>query len=598
MMSTSVTMFFVLYFPVFQHPLTCKENSKQIQNLAPKFPTNTSFRYNTTMHHICRTCQLQFEITKEDKELLNLFKVPPPQRCPTCRLTRRLLERNTRTLYRRKCDATGEEIISQHHKDQPFPVYQTTFWWSDKWDALDYGQPIDLTTPFSQQFLSLKNRTPHMSVFVIGTTMENSEYANCAGYLKNCYMIFEADYDEDCHYSNRVYHSKDITDCLIVHKSQICYECLDIHNCYNLKYCRDCENCIDSVFLDNCKSCKDCTACINLRHKQYCLFNKQLTKTEYEEAVKRLDTETLEGIQSLREETNKFFQTMPHKNLQQEHNENSLGDYLYNSKNAYHCFSCKDLEDCRYCDRVSMTVKSSMDYTSWGDRSELLYECAACGNNAYNLRFCSNCITNNSDLEYCVECTGCNHCFGCIGLHRKKYCILNKQYSKDEYESLRTKLIAHMTATKEYGEFFTVDTCPYGYNESIATEYWPLTKEETIKKGFRWTDRDKKSQPQTYKVPSRIKDVPDEICKEILLCPSCDKNFLIIPQELRFYRKANIPVPEKCTNCRHLDRIRKQNPKDFFDRQCANCKSSMKTSYPPESKTIVYCEDCYRKEIF
>lgn len=34
--------------------------------------------------------------------------------------------------------------------------------------------------------------------------------------------------------------------------------------------------------------------------------------------------------------------------------------------------------------------------------------------------------------------------FGCIALRNKKYCILNKQYSKQEYEELIPKIKKHM----------------------------------------------------------------------------------------------------------------------------------------------------------
>ena len=55
-------------------------------------------------------------------------------------------------------------------------------------------------------------------------------------------------------------------------------------------------------------------------------------------------------------------------------------------------------------------------------------------------------------------------CFGCVSIRNKKYCILNKQYTKEEYEELLPKIIAHMsempfiskqTGTKfAYGDFF------------------------------------------------------------------------------------------------------------------------------------------------
>jgi len=63
-------------------------------------------------------------------------------------------------------------------------------------------------------------------------------------------------------------------------------------------------------------------------------------------------------------------------------------------------------------------------------------------------------------------------------LNTAKYCILNKQYTKEEYEKLMPKIIEYMEKTEEWGEFFPASLSPFGYNETIAMEYFPLTREE------------------------------------------------------------------------------------------------------------------------
>jgi hypothetical protein len=37
-----------------------------------------------------------------------------------------------------------------------------------------------------------------------------------------------------------------------------------------------------------------------------------------------------------------------------------------------------------------------------------------------------------SNLYYCYYMEECSYCLGCIGLKNKSYCILNKQYTKEE----------------------------------------------------------------------------------------------------------------------------------------------------------------------
>ncbi|MFA6992635.1 MAG: hypothetical protein WC269_05175, partial [Candidatus Gracilibacteria bacterium] len=108
----------------------------------------------------------------------------------------------------------------------------------------------------------------------------------------------------------------------------------------------------------------------------------------------------------------------------------------------------------------------------------------------------------------------------------------------------------------------------------------------------------KEFQPQTVKIPQEIKDVPENVCSEILACEVTGKNYRIIPQELNFYRKLNLPIPKKHPDQRHYDRIAKRNPRKLFDRICDKCGIAITTSYPPESDVKVYCNDCYLKWIY
>ncbi|MEI8092157.1 MAG: hypothetical protein WCG98_08430 [bacterium] len=43
------------------------------------------------------------------------------------------------------------------------------------------------------------------------------------------------------------------------------------------------------------------------------------------------------------------------------------------------------------------------------------------------------------------------------------------------------KIIEKMEADGERGEFFPTSLSPFGYNETVAMEYFPLTKEEAMK---------------------------------------------------------------------------------------------------------------------
>jgi len=355
------------------------------------------------------------------------------------------------------------------------------------------------------------------------------------------------------------------------------------------------------------------------------IFNKEYSERKYKEKVSQFKLNTFSGVESLKKEATKFSDTQFHRNLHEDHNENSLGDSLYESKNAQYCFDSKDLEDCKYCARLSLGVKDSMDHTGWGMKCERTYECAACGDQIYNMKFCSTCTTTLHDCEYAEQCSASSYLFGCFGLRHKQYCILNKQYSKEEYEKLVSKIIEHMGGrasarrereteertglvgsrpnevepkNREYGEFPSVDLCPFAYNESIAMDYYPLTKEEAISKGYKWRDPDKKEfRPQKYSIPDDINETSGEIIDEILACEKCKRNFKIIEPEYKFYKSNDIPIPRNCSDCRHLQRMKKRPAPELYDRECSKCGEKISTTSPDKSK-IIYCKKCYLEAVY
>ncbi|MBT6068943.1 hypothetical protein HOG48_04260 [Candidatus Peregrinibacteria bacterium] len=533
----------------------------------------------------CRITGADFVVTDDEQKFCEMMNVPFPTLCPEERIRRLMMERNARSLYYRTCDSTGKKILSQHHPDMPFPVFNTPVWWGDTWDAADYGVGFDFSRPFFEQFLELKNRVPHMATYVIWGTLENSDFTNCTGYLKNCYLISECDYDEDCYFSNRIYHSKDIVDCSNMNKCELCYECLDCTECNRLRYCEECSQCSDSYALYQCRDCHDCIGCINQHHKKHMIFNVQYTPEEYEAHKAAFELGTRDGVEKLRVQCDEFFKGQPHKPLQEEHNQNSTGDHLYHSKNSFNCFDSRDLEDCRNCMRVAGGVKSAENYVSWGFKAEKIYMCSSCGDDVYNLRFCSMCTTNVSDSDYCYLITGCSNCFGCVGLKKKKYCILNKQYTKEEYEKLVPKIIEHMKSTGEWGKYLPPELCSFAYNEAIVMENFPLSKEEVLARGYRWREEEEVS-------------TPDEINDKILKCEVSGKFFKLIPQELRFHDKLGIPIPSRCPRQRHTDRCARRNTYHLYDRACAKCSCEIKSAYSPRKSEVVYCQNCYLQEAY
>ncbi len=471
----------------------------------------------------CGNCGNVFQIEKEDRDFYSMMEVPEPTLCYICRTQRRLSYRNERYLYHRKCALTGKEIISCFSLDKNFVIYDIDAWWSDKWNPLEYGVSFDFERGFFEQFYELRSRVPRLALQQQKPNW-NSEYCNCMSQNKNCYLVFSTNRCEDCCYGSWVNDCKDCIDNLYIFHCELCYDCMHCADCYDLKYSQDCRTCKSSYFLRDCIGCMDCFACSNLRNKQYYVFNERKTKEQYEKFIKSVNLGSYKVIIDGKEKAKDILNDLIVKEYHGDNIENSLGDYLYDCKNTYMSFSCNDCEDVRYSVYVEK-AKDSMDHSHWGVNTERLYECQACGYDLFNLKFCNLCWSGCSDLLYCDHCFSSKNCFGCVGLKKMQYCIFNKQYTREEYEEIVPRIIAHMKGIGEFGEFFSIAKSLFAYNEAKGFEHVPMNKDEVLRKGWQWKDKDERDYlPQKYKIFDDIKDVSDDIINEILACELCGKN--------------------------------------------------------------------------
>jgi hypothetical protein len=121
---------------------------------------------------------------------------------------------------------------------------------------------------------------------------------------------------------------------------------------------------------------------------------------------------------------------VPHPNVIQIGSENSMyTNFTAWNKNCYLCFAGNKLEDSAYC----YNVQESRDCFDCLNllNCELCYQTIHC-ENCYNTHFSLH-SKNCKDSLFLEDCIGCSNCLLCFNLQRKEYCILNKQYIKEEY---------------------------------------------------------------------------------------------------------------------------------------------------------------------
>ncbi len=555
-------------------------------------------------------------------------------------MKRRAIHRNEHFLYKRKDSRTGELVFSTIPEKAPVKVYDRDYWWSDNWNPMDYARDYDWNRPFFEQFIELSREVPWFSRSIIN--LINSDYCANAGFLRNCYLIFNSNENEDCAYGVGIHSSKDSFDNYELDFSELCHQCFMVKKSYRTFFSSHCKDCQDVYFSQDLANCQNCFACSNLRNKKYHIFNKSYSKEEYFEKLKEFDIGSFENTAEFQKRAQDFWLQFPQKFIHGIKNVNVGGDYISYSKNIFDSFVMNGCEDCRFCVAINTaSAKDCYDYTFFGKGAELVYESSQVGIGVSNLKFCAFCYPDCRGLQYCFMCHSSSDLFGCMGLRNKQYCILNKQYTKEEYEELVPKIIEHMNTMPykdkkgrvyKYGEFFPSELSPFAYNETITQEYFPLTKEQALAQGYSWYDcaaPEHKPTITAADLPDNIEDVKDTILDEIIQCANSDQSpdlqsqcttaFKVIPQELEFYRKMNLPLPRLCPNCRHYQRIKQRNPLKLWKRQCqcagaksensvyANtathvhaekpCPNEFQTTYASERKEIVYCEKCYLDEV-
>ncbi len=585
----------------------------------------------------CQNCKQPFTIEPEDFDFYEKIKVPPPTFCWLCRAQRRLTFRNERLLYKRKSSYSGKEIFSGYPPEAPFTVYENDVWYSDKWDALSYGRDYDFSRPFFEQFFELYKQVPLFALSVV--TPSNSDYCNNATGAKNYYLVFNTSYAEDCAYGNAVNYSKDCVDNSHLTNCELCYGNLWLGNSNHVLFSEECEDCIDVWFSKGLRGCTNCFGCVGLRNKNYHIWNKPVSKDDYEAWMKNFNSGSFKVISEEQAKLNDFAVRYPVKYLRGTQNVDVSGNYIFNSKNVKKSFLVREGEDLKYCQYLQTPAnKDCYDHTTWGVGNNLTYEVCQGGQGTNNIRFCLLVYPNVRDLEYCIACGSSSDLFACVGVKNKQYCIFNKQYTKEEYESLVPKIRKHMEEMPytdnggrvyKYGEFFPPEFSPYSYNETVAQEYFQLTRDEIEARGFVWRkgpERNYKISLEPDNMPDDIKDVEDAILSEVIGCAhggkcndNCTTAFQIIPQELAFYRRMRLPVPHFCPNCRFSERLGRRGLMKLWERTCncagatsgnrihtnANqhphgaspCNAKFETTYAPDRPEIVYCESCYNAEV-
>lgn len=569
----------------------------------PKFNVEIAKILKDLIPHdkVCSMCQKEFYIDEKDIEFLNKFKVPAPSKCPDCRRQIRLSFANYTTLFKRKCDVSGheEKIISSIPEGTEFPVYDFGYYWLSDRNWSMNGFDLSNSESFFNQLKKLFLISPQPAL-TRNPTSVNSEYSSYGAGLNNCYYTFGGLNSENSMFGVWPMSTKNSLDFLINTNTDLCYESVYPNNCFNCNFVYFSDNCLDSSFIYDCRNCSNCFGCVNLRNKKYCIWNIEYSKEDYFEKIKEFNLNKLDNIKEFKNIFLSLIKSLPVRATRNEHSDKYSGNYIINSKNSFNSMwvlNCDNVKNMDFCLNVRDSFNVAISYTS-----EKLYYNSCTGVNCSNVYF-SVFGRELRDSEYVMNCKNCQYCFLCIGLENAKYCIFNKQYTEEEYWKLLDDIKTKMLEDGEYGEFFPLSMSPFPYNASLSNIMYPTSKERILELGGWWYD-EKINIPEGMKlfkadeIESDIKNITDDILNIGIISQGNGKPFRIIKDELEFYRRKNIAIPNLTPYERIVNRFKYVNNFKVFKDKCFKCGLEILSSYATNEGYKPYCDDCYKKEIY
>lgn len=271
---------------------------------------------------------------------------------------------------------------------------------------------------------------------------------------------------ENCFYGDHIYNSKNLSycfdtsassdalylfdshmvansmDCDYTVESESCYESVDLFKCFNCYYGDKLDNTRDTMYCSNLSNCHNMFGCTNLKNKSYCIFNRQFTKDEYDKLVKKYKKVNAEKNLKVLDELKIRY---PITQSSAERNINTpYGNFIYDCKNCYMCFDVARSEECYYLfDSYDDSTSMDMTYSDKGcDNSYQIVDSIK----IYNSQFIQS-SENCQDSFYLFNCKGVKNSLGCVGIQYKEHCILNRQFTKDEYDKISFEIRKTLSET-------------------------------------------------------------------------------------------------------------------------------------------------------
>ncbi len=592
----------------------------------------------------CAISQTSFPIFQSEKILLEKLSLkigqaivdfPLPKLCPEIRLLQKLLFINQTKLYNNTCHMSNKKTISRLSPLSWYLVYSNENRSSDARDSLDYGIDIDEEKSVMDHIQHLTRTTPYQDLIgSLSNIQTNATYTNYTSDIADSYLVFDANNVQKSCYSMLILDCNYMIDCLSCTHSENCYECIDSDHIFACFYCQKVVHTKYSWYMTDCQNCDYCLGCVWIQWKKYYILNKEVDKKRYEETLHNLQDPTYKETFIAQWKT--LCDQWPRPATMIVWSDKAAGNDIFDSAGVHWWFTIRNAQDISYCYNLT-DAQDCYDVFSYGQNANSMYNSVQAWRQSHHIYY-SNTIGKWENLLYCIEVKKSKHCFWCVNMRDKEYCIFNKQYTKEAYETIVPKLLQDIKKNWLDWDFLRSDCSPFPYNDTFAALYFPIEtvhyanqsqiinqngvldvfvedKDAFISKAWlqvaEWVRRPIwwRNKQQEINIPEGIQliakkdlihwDYTDaSILQKAIVCEVSWRPFRIVQIELDFYKKYNLPIPYVHPDLRQEQRMKSRTWLQFYLRTCSKTGEEIISIYSQDVSFPVYSQEVYKKLVY
>ena len=176
----------------------------------------------------CEHCKQKFLITEEELSLYKKIDLELPRLCFFCRIKIHLSFWMFGKFRKGKSDLSGESLITVLPEKNRYPIYTSTEWYGDAWNAMDHGMDYDESQPFFKQLQNLQEKVPHPHQN--GSNNTGCDWCDDVWNCKDSYLSRSMVSCEDLFYSYRNIYVKNSIDATVCYNCEKCYDVSDCHH--------------------------------------------------------------------------------------------------------------------------------------------------------------------------------------------------------------------------------------------------------------------------------------------------------------------------------------------------------------------------------